>query len=308
MSQSRAAGFTLLEVLVAVFIMAMVLTFAFQAYRGIENAYSRVGTKPNRDRAARVVLDRLERELVGSVMVQREDGADPLLHPYLFVGQLKPYAEAEGDTIRFVTRTPLRAPGAPPVSLEVVTYGAVPSQSGPGLALLRQAEPLPPQLVKDVVWDNPDVVADNVAVFIARYTTDSQQGAETWDSTGAERLDQLPKSLILTVSLWETDAAGQPTLGPEFSRTVDLPVRPFRLSPGGAKQNNECGEGMSIKQCVDTFSQQLAQSSPSLQSAIRDAQAQVQDKCWSAEQPSPALQRLKVLMGGISGFDSGQCK
>jgi len=65
-SHSRAAGFTLLEILVAVFIMAMVLTFAFQAYQGIEHAYSRVGSTPSRDRAARIVLDRLERELVGS--------------------------------------------------------------------------------------------------------------------------------------------------------------------------------------------------------------------------------------------------
>jgi prepilin-type N-terminal cleavage/methylation domain-containing protein len=305
---SGSAGFTLLEILVAVFIMAMVLTFAFQAYQGIEHAYSRVGSSPSRDRAARIVLDRLERELVGSVLVQRADGADPLLHPYFFYGDMKPYAESEGDTLRFVTRTPLRAPAGPPVGLEIVTYGAMPSQSGPGLVLLRQAESLPPQLAKDVVWNSPDIVVDNVALFLARYTGEDQQASETWDSTGAERLDQLPSSLVVTVSLWETDAAGQPVQGPEFSRTIDLPVRPFKLSPDDATAAPSCGEGMTVQQCIDTFTQQISQASSSLATAIHDAQGQVKDTCWNPDQPSPALQRLKVLMGGIPGFDSGECK
>ena len=308
MTPSRAAGFTLLEILVAVFIMAMVLTFAFEAYRGIERAYSRVGSSPSRDRAARIVLDRLERELVGSVLIQREEGADPLLHPYFFFGETKPYADSEGDTIRFVTRTPLRAPGAPPVGLEVVTYGAVPAKSGPGLSLIRQAEPLPSQLEKEVTWAKPDIVADNVALFLARYHSDDDQASEAWDSTGAERLDQLPKEIVVTVSLWETDANGQPAAGPEFSRTIDLPVRPFRLAPEGAKPTADCGEGMTVQQCIETFTAQIGQASESLATAIRDAQAQVQDKCWNPEQPSPQLQRLKVLMGGVPGFDAGECK
>src|SRR5262249_19040883 len=65
---SRQAGFTLLEIMVAVLIMAILLTFTFQAYRGIEGSYQRVGNSTSRDRAARVVLDRLERELVGTVL------------------------------------------------------------------------------------------------------------------------------------------------------------------------------------------------------------------------------------------------
>jgi prepilin-type N-terminal cleavage/methylation domain-containing protein len=306
-SHSRAAGFTLLEILVAVFIMAMVLTFAFQAYQGIEHAYSRVGSTPSRDRAARIVLDRLERELVGSVLVQREKGADPLLHPFFFFGATKPYAESEGDTLRFVTRTPLRPPGSAPVGLEIVTYGAAPSQSGPGLALLRQAEALPPQLAKEAVWDSPDIVVDNVALFIARYHAENKEGVEGWDSTSVEQLDQLPDTVVVTVSLWEKDAAGQPVQGPEFMRTIDLPVRPFKLSPEG-KGGPDCGEGMTVQQCMETFATQLAQVSSSLATAIHDTQVQVPDQCWNPEQPSPELQRLKVLMGGVPGFDAAECK
>ena len=51
---NRASGFTLLEVLVAVFIMALVISFAFQAYQGIAEAYARVSGVASR--GARAVL------------------------------------------------------------------------------------------------------------------------------------------------------------------------------------------------------------------------------------------------------------
>lgn len=304
------AGFTLLEILVAVCIMAMVLTFAFEAYQGIEHAYQRVGHSPSRDRAAKIVLDRLERELVGSILIQREDGTDPLLQPYFFWGEAKAYGEADADTFRFVTRTPIRPPGSGTDNMmEIVTYGAVPSQSGAGFALLRQAEVLPPQLLKEVKWESPDIVADNVATFLVRYRSDQAQDSEGWDSTGAEQLDQLPASVVVTVSLWEHDESGKDLEGPEFSRTIDLPVRPFKLSPdNGKKQGADCGEGMTVQQCIDQFTSQIQQASPSLATAIQDAQGQVQDGCWSPPQPSAALQRLKVLMGGVPGFDASDCK
>ena len=307
---TRQAGFTLLEIMVAVLIMAMLLTFTFQAYRGIESSYQRVGNSTSRDRAARIVLDRLERELVGSVLVEREQGTDPLLDPYFFYGNAKPYADSEGDELRFVTRTPLRAPGAPSVGLEIVTYGAIPSQTGAGLALLRQAEAMPPQLAKEIVWTEPEVVVDNVALFIARYHSDQGDAAEGWDSTGVERLDQLPSELVVTVSLLEPSGPnGELAAGPEFSRTIELPVRPFKMTPEGAQDDAAaCGGGMTVKQCLSSAAPSIQSASTSLASVISQAQAQVTDKCWNPEQPSAALQRLKVLLGGVPGFDASECK
>jgi hypothetical protein len=184
----------------------------------------------------------------------------------------------------------------------------VPSDSGPGFALLRQAEPLSQQLMKEVKWDAPDVVADNVANFLARYHSDQAQATEGWDSTGAEQLDQLPAAVVVTVSLWEHDDSGKAVEGPEFSRTIDLPVRPFKITPENGNKQADCGEGMTIQDCMQQFSAQIQQASPSLATAIQDAQGQVQDTCWNPPQPSPALQRLKVLMGGVPGFDAGTCR
>lgn len=304
------SGFTLLEVLAAVVIMSLILTFAFQAYQGISNAYTRVSQGASRDRAADIVLDRLERELVGAVLVQREEGADPLLHPYFFFAAPRMYSDTEGDELRFVTQTPLRSPGGSTTGPALVTYGTAPSQSGPGLALVRQQEKLPAELAKDVVWTEPQIMVDNVAEFIVRYTGEDGQPAENWDSTGVEKLDQLPLSLVLAISLYEEGPDGEMTPGPEQTRAVSLPVRPFRLSPEQGKDRDkaDCGDGVSVGECMAAFQEQIAQASPALASAISDAQSQVTEACWNPPNPSPALQRLKVLLGGVPGFDAGECQ
>ncbi len=312
MSARGSHGFTLLEVMVAMFIMALILTFSFQAYQGISDAYTRVSSSTSRDRAAHVLLDRLERELVGAVLIERPADSDPLLQPYFFFARAQMYADAEGDELRFITQTPLRSPGSPPAALSLVTYGTAPSQSGPGLSLLRQEEPVPSQLAKEIQWLEPQLVADNVATFVLRFGGADGQATEGWDSTGVEQLDQLPSTVVISVSLWETDAEGQPVAGDEFTRLVNLPVRPFRLGPAPEDPNAasaaDCGEGSTIDECLEGYSDEIAEASPALVAAISDARGQIQDQCWNAPQPSPALQRLKVLMGGIPGFDGSECE
>jgi prepilin-type N-terminal cleavage/methylation domain-containing protein len=313
MSSRAAHGFTLLEVLVAVFIMALVISFAFQAYQGIAEAYERVSEISSRDRSARIVLDRIERELVGAVMIERENGADPLLHPYLFFAQPLLHDESEeGFELRFVTQTPLRSPGSPPASLALVTYGTVTAKSGHGIELLRQEEPLTAKLAKQVEWSAEQIVADNVALFKLSFSGDGVPVGEGWDSTGAAQLDQLPTAVEVSVTLWETDAEGDPWPGPEFTRVVNLPVRPFRLAPEDADTaaggEADCGDGVTVTACLDGYKNEIEAASPSLAAVIRDTRSQVKDACWSAPQPSAALARLKVLMGGLPGFDPGECR
>lgn len=307
MSPRAAHGFTLLEVLVAVFIMALVISFAFQAYQGIAEAYTRVSEVSSRDRSARILLDRIERELVGAVLIQREKGADPLLHPYFFFAEPRAYGEATGFELRFVTQTPLRSPGSPPAALALVTYSSTPSQTGHGLDLVRQEEPVPAQLVKQVEWTTPQTVAENVSMFLLRFTGETAQDGESWDSTTEAQLDQLPLSVEIAVSLFETAPDGEPWPGNQLSRSVSLPVRPFRLTAEAAEQGG-CRDGVSVVSCLEGFAEELAAASPALAAAINDASAQAPDNCWNAPEPSPALQRLKALMVGLPGFNPAECR
>lgn len=310
MSPRSARGFTLLEVLVAIFIMALVISFAFQAYQGIAEAYTRVSDGTSRDRAARILLDRIERELVGAVLVQREAGVDPLAHPYVFFGQPVQQSDSEGFELRFVTQTPLRSPGSPPAPLALVSYGTVASQSGHGVDLLRQEEPLPAELHKQVEWTQPQTVADELAIFSMNFVGEGSEIANVWDSTSVAQLDQLPTQVELRLALWEMGPDGEPWPGLEITRLVDLPVRPFRLSAEEQKQGQgaaDCGSGVTVAVCLAGFEAELAAASPALAAAIEEARKQTENACWRDPEPSPALQRLKVLMSGLQGFDEGDC-
>jgi hypothetical protein len=154
-------------------------------------------------------------------------------------------------------------------------------------------------------------MVDNVALFVVRYAAEDGQVFEGWDSTGVERTDQLPLSLVFTLSLYEPDPDGELVAGPEHTRMVSLPVRPFRLAPENAQDGaggDDCGDGVSITECFEAFASEISQASPALASAISDARAQAGDGCWNPPEPSPALQRLKVLLGGVPGFDAGECQ
>ncbi|MCP5068699.1 MAG: prepilin-type N-terminal cleavage/methylation domain-containing protein, partial [bacterium] len=136
-------GFTLIEVMVSIVIMSFVLTFAFQAYQGIQSAHERVSAGIDRGRVAGVLLDRIERELVGAVMVRREDGADPLLHRYVFVSADATLNQEGSDSLRFITQTPTRMSGASnSPGIVMVTYG-VASEAEDLHHLIRVEEPVP---------------------------------------------------------------------------------------------------------------------------------------------------------------------
>jgi len=66
----RADGFTLLEILIVIAVTSILLTTAFQAYLGIMDAQQRALADNRRDGVTALVLDRLESELVGTLLVK----------------------------------------------------------------------------------------------------------------------------------------------------------------------------------------------------------------------------------------------
>jgi type II secretion system protein J len=221
-------GFTLLEMLIVIGITAALVTAAVQAHLGIRRAQERAARGLQRERAAEVFLDRLERELVGTLLIVRPSSTDRLSHPYVFVGE--DYFESDGDTdaLRFVTRSPARAaPQVGAVGMRLVTYVA---QSGNEslIELVREEEPLPDGLDKEPIVEEGQAVLDGVALFRLRYLDEDSDGwRDSWDSTDVAMLDRLPGAVEVTLALLEEDELGERQAGPEHPRVVRLPVRPI---------------------------------------------------------------------------------
>ena len=199
--------------------------------------YQRVGTsreprarRPHRARPPRARAGR------GACSIEREKGADPCFTRTLLRRSPSLYAESEGRRAALPSRAlPLRAPGAPPVGLEIVTYGAIPRRPAPGLALsapggAAAARSSP----KRSSGPSPRSVVDNVALFLARYHT--RRGA-TRPRAGTRpawrSLDQLPDELVLTVSLLEPGEDGQTRRRvPSTRARSSCRCAPFKLLPG----------------------------------------------------------------------------
>ena len=149
---------------------------------------------------------------------------------------------------------------------------------------------------------------DKIAVFSLSYDGGLDDPPGAWDSTGVERLDQLPELVELKVALWEVDAQGDPWPGLEVTRVVNLPVRPFRLAPDDADAaKGKCGASVTVATCLAKHTAQLAAASTSLAAAISEARQTIEDACWNDKAPPAALQRLKLLMKGLAGFDPSAC-
>ncbi len=227
MLRSRA-GFTLLELLIALGITALLVTAAVQAHVSISAAQERARGGHNRDRSALVLLDRIERELEGTMLVVRSEREDRLGHPYVFIGEDRVFGSGDSDAIRFITLTPARPPGGEiSGGIRMVSYGVEPS-ADEGFDLLRQEEPLPDGLEKRIFLDEAQVVIEQMASFQLRYQ-DGETGewVERWDSTDLSLLDQLPQAVEVTVQLYQTNEDEELEPGQEHQRVAYLRIRPL---------------------------------------------------------------------------------
>lgn len=302
-------GFTLIEMLVAIGLIALLVTVSVQIYLGIHRAEERARHALGRDRAAQVLLDRLERELVGARMIERDEGSDPLLHPYVFVGTDGQREGADADSLEFVSRGSPRPPGTLPAGLRRISYTLHPAEDGAGLDLLRDEGPVSSEPPRTPNSDEAHVVARRLARFSLRYRPDAETTwLDAWDSAGVSQLDDLPAEVELTVQLLEPAGSGTWSVGAEHRRAIRLPVRPISLAAdtGSEEQSAECADGPTFAECFALVESQLAPLRALVDpiagariSELEAARAEVEDSCWSPADPSPALERLKRALDSL---------
>jgi general secretion pathway protein J len=302
-------GFTLIEMLVSIGLMAVLVTVSVQIYLGIHRAEERARHALGRDRAAQVLLDRIERELVGAVLILPEAGSDPLLQPYVFVGEDRRESDAEADSLRFVSRTAHRPYGSLPVGLRTISYTLRSADDDVGLDLLRNETPVTLERPRIDGGGDAHAVARHLAGFALRYRAEAEATwLDAWDSSGVSHLDDLPAEVELTVQLLEPTDGDAWIAGREHRRTIQLPVRPVSLVPEAEStaESTQCEDGPTFDECFAQAEAQLAPLRASVDavasariSEIEAARAEVEDACWSPQDPSPALERLKRALDAL---------
>jgi hypothetical protein len=269
--------------LIAIAIAALVIAVAVRAHLGIERAQQHAAAGLDRSRIAEILLGRLERELLGAVLVKRPDGEERLGHPWVFVGTDGASEGMDTDSLRFVTRTPARAGVSIPASgISIVSYVASSSDDG-GLELRRDEQPLEGGLQTRVDASSGQLVADGLAGFDLRFQDEVGSTRESWNSTDLVMLDQLPLSVDIRVRLLEEGRDGEWVEGPERARTVQLRVRPIDLEAlrAGALQAGE-SECLTAEQCVERYSAYLSRGDDA-RDELMELLAQTAGECFELE-------------------------
>jgi len=263
-------GFTLLEVLGVVLLTALVFTAAVNFYRDLSRKSTHAVELTRDVRFASAILDRVARDLEGTVLVTKPEEKDPLEHPWLFLAEAR--NEASGaDHLKFMTRSHLPRTGFQHEGdFEVVAYMLQEDGEG-GLELLRWSSPQLPDGLDRSFPSGPGggalVLARGIERFGVRFLTDTGEWKSSWDSSTVADSSKLPLAAEISVSLLDEQAQSQ-NLGrepaPSYVRRVLLPLRPLDLDkmlhPEKADQakkgdkdsngDNSQNSGMTVGQCL----------------------------------------------------------
>jgi type II secretory pathway component PulJ len=262
-----ARGFTLLEVLGVVLLTGLVFTAAVNFYRDLSRKSTHAVELTRDVRLASAILDRVARDLEGTVLITKPEKTDPLQHPWVFLAGARD--ESLGaDHIKFMTRSHEPRTGSQHESdLEVVAYMLQADPEG-GLMLLRWSSPqLPDGLDRSFPTDPGSgalVLARGIERFGVRFLTDQGEWKSTWDSSEVADENLLPLEAEISIALMNDQPTTNPQSEPEapFVRRVVMPLRPLELDkmlhPEQADQTGKQasnsgdsgGGGMTVAQCM----------------------------------------------------------
>ena len=187
-TRSREGGFTLLEILVSVAVLAIVLSLVFKAFDTTAETVRQVSARGDRYHLVRVIYSRLSEELIAA---DWEKGN----RRTVFVGLDGTQGVRPAGMLRFSSRAHVRTePEVPESDLNLLVYELR------GGTLLRREERNPLSLSDRSV--ETDALARGVTEFSLRYW-DGSAWRESWD---AAALQDLPSAVRIELAF--QDAAG----------------------------------------------------------------------------------------------------
>ena len=303
-------GFTLLEVLLSVAVTTMLVTAAVTAFQFLNRTRERGVPERARAASARVMLDRLERELSSTILLVKKPFSRRQAHPWIFLGEDRVFGTNDSAALRFVTRSPARPPGTRgPAGLSMLTYAVDVIGDSDALGLYRLETPLPRRLTKSIDLTHAVQVMDDVHSLRIRYLGEAEWRAD-WDSTDVALLDTLPRAVEISLRLYEGGLPPEQESGDGFerepgfehSRTVMLPVEPLTRAPANVFDDS-CPGGLTLRGCLLRLQPLIRKVPEPLRNGITYLRRLAHDRCWNPDTPSQQIDDLKKALRTLLSKD-----
>ncbi|MFB3117543.1 MAG: type II secretion system protein J [Myxococcota bacterium] len=238
-------GFTLIEVMGVVALISIVFFVALNFYTDLARASTRASNHTRGVRRASAILDRVARDIEGTLLLVKPPEMDPFAFPWIFLGETRLGGDAS-ERLKFITRNhdPTRT-GSAETNLATVAYMV---ESGPddSISLYRwTSSRLPESLDKSFPREDDDgsfLLAEGLHYFGFSFLGEDGELRSEWDSSTLLESSSLPLAVEIRLSLMDdwTSAGEEP---PIYRRRVLIPVRPLDLAALADPNNPIFGNG-----------------------------------------------------------------
>jgi len=223
--QTNSGGFTLAEILIAIFIFAVVLSLIYTSYTGTFRVVDETESQAEIYRMARIAMERMVEDLESTYVPKRERNTTPEENPvqlFQFVGKDQEIKGRHAGTLRFISRAYLNLSGDDEdTGKSEIAYYVKENDQGEDFVLYRSDRPMFEEgfLVKE----NFDglVLCEGLVSVNFTYYEEKGEPLENWDSTSEEHKDTIPRIVSVLLEFVNPLNSETPL---HFMTSVSLPI------------------------------------------------------------------------------------
>ena len=225
-SKQSHKGFTLLEVLIAMFIFAVVLSTLYVAYTGTFRNIEETESQADLYQMARIVLERMTEDLESVYMASQpkettEEETVEEDQSTRFVGTMTEIEGRREDTLRFASKAHIVFNGGEPYpgTAEIVYYVRENNEDQGGYTLYRTDRANFEQSGEETTggW----ILCDHLYAIQFTYYDEEGGAYDNWDSTDEAFKDRLPSGVSILLELANKTNPESPL---KFMTGVALPM------------------------------------------------------------------------------------
>lgn len=211
-----SAGFTLMEVVVAITIFSVCISAVFLLYSSVLGVVENVEKVTGLDRMARITLDRIRLDLNGMHIGKQG-----------FVSAREPADQQNGDPFLTLTSTShlILKPDEYPVDIAVVRYYLDDQDDQDGYTLTRSDTALAGRQSTETREARKHILAEGVVELKILYVGEEGEELETWESSSVEEPGEedrhFPRAFFISLLLREQDDADSSPV--EYKEAVVVP-------------------------------------------------------------------------------------
>jgi general secretion pathway protein J len=195
-------GFTLLEILVAIFLFAILISAVFASFRAIHDSATALQQDDRYYETAQAALSRMQCDLESIFITvparYKPPGFNEPADAYRVFGESTSSENRDFSTLRFTSLSHLPMNGDTNEGVAQIVYYV--HQSEPNLFALRRADQLWPYETIETNHNNP-ILCENVQSLAFKFLNESGEYRDAWDSDSADYDYATPRAIeiVLTV-------------------------------------------------------------------------------------------------------------